>query len=99
MTDLTLRLALTSVLSANVDRGGDRHGLLLAMRPARQPAARTAVSSAVQPARPDRPAPRVPAPCRPLDDLPGGTTATSPLAAVHPLRPQFPPGGDDPAAA
>lgn len=84
MADLTLRLALTSVLHANVDRGGDRHGLLLAM----------------QPARPGRPAPRVPAPRRPLDDLPGGPgPARRELAAVHPLRPQFPPGGDDPAAA
>jgi hypothetical protein len=35
----------------------------------------------------------VPAPRRPLDDVPGR------LAAVHPLRPQLPPGGDDPAAA
>lgn len=83
MADLTLRLALTSVLHATVDHGGDRHGLLLAM----------------QPARPGRPAPRVPAPRRPLDDLPGTGTGRRELAAVHPLRPQFPPGGDDPAAA
>ena len=95
MTDLTLRLALTSVLSASVDHGGDRHGLLLAMQPATGPVLRPVLRPAVQPARPGRPAPRVPAPRRPLDDLPGPRT----LAAVHPLRPQFPPGGDGPAAA